>query len=284
MVTQTHSQPVRTADQLKQHYEIEKALADRLRAADRAERQRLYASLYDELFQRVPLHPRLIRKTTPEIKRQHVGAQLKLLLPLVDRSVRFLELGPGDCSLSFVLAQYVKHVSAVDVSERITRSMSRPINFELILSDGCSIPVPPGSIDLAYSYQLMEHLHPDDALEQLQNIYNALAPGGQYLCITPNRLSGPHDISKFFDATATGLHLKEYTARELSRLFYRVGFRSLQIILGGHGRFVWLPAELFSPVERAAAAIPLAQRRRWFNRAPLTAFFGDIRLIGAKPG
>jgi predicted SAM-dependent methyltransferase len=34
------------------------------------------------------------------------------------------------------------------------------------------------SVDLAYSNQLMEHLHPDDASEQLANVYRALKPGG----------------------------------------------------------------------------------------------------------
>ena len=61
-------------------------------------------------------------------------------------------------------------------------------NFELIISDGISIPVPAGSIDFAYSNQLMEHLHPDDAESQLENVFTALRPGGAYLCITPNRL------------------------------------------------------------------------------------------------
>ena len=70
----------------------------------------------------------------------------------------------------------------------------------------------------------MEHLHPDDAVDQLKNIYNALVNGGKYICITPNRLTGPHDISKYFDNVATGFHLKEYTVTELSGLFREVGF------------------------------------------------------------
>jgi predicted SAM-dependent methyltransferase len=50
----------------------------------------------------------------------------------------------------------------------------------------------------------MEHLHPDDAFEQLKQIYTALTPGGLYICTTPNRLTGPHDVSKYFDETAAG--------------------------------------------------------------------------------
>jgi hypothetical protein len=64
---------------------------------------------------------------------------------------------------------------------------------------------------VAYSYQLMEHLHPGDALEQLVNIYQALKRDSVYCCVTPNRISGPHDISVYFDTVAQGLHLKEYS-------------------------------------------------------------------------
>jgi SAM-dependent methyltransferase len=116
-------------------------------------------------------------------------------------------------------------VYALDVSAEITRTDTLPANFSLILSDGTTIDVPPDSITVAYSNQLMEHLHPDDALEQLSNIYRALAPGGIYICVTPNRLTGPHDISRHFDPVATCLHLKEYTNTELMALLRRVGFR-----------------------------------------------------------
>ena len=40
---------------------------------------------------------------------------------------------------------------------------------------------------------------PEDAVEQLRHLHAALAPGGVYLCITPSRLTGPHDISYLFD-------------------------------------------------------------------------------------
>jgi len=60
-----------------------------------------------------------------------------------------------------------------------------PANFTLIISDGCSIPAQRNSVDVAYSNQLMEHLHPDDALEQVHNVLDVLKPGGVYICITP---------------------------------------------------------------------------------------------------
>ena len=84
----------------------------------------------------------------------------------------------------------------------------------------------------------MEHLHPDDAFEQLENIYRALTPGGVYICVTPNRLSGPHDISSLYDEVATGFHLKEYSISELHSLFRRVGFSRIRVHFGIKEKYI----------------------------------------------
>ena len=62
----TMEQHERTLDQLREHYEIEKQLAQQLHNSTRQERKILYASLYDELFRRLPHHPQLTRKSSPE--------------------------------------------------------------------------------------------------------------------------------------------------------------------------------------------------------------------------
>ena len=56
----------------------------------------------------------------------------------------------------------------MDVSARLSQNVRFPDNFEFIVSDGVTIPVPENSVSIAYSYQCMEHLHPDDAVEQLE--------------------------------------------------------------------------------------------------------------------
>ena len=133
---------------------------------------------------------------------------------------RVLEIGAGDCALSLALAAHARQVYAVEVSREIAHTEDAPENFELLITDGRSIPVEPNSVDVAYSNQLMEHLHPDDALEQLNGILSALRPGGKYICFTPNRLLGPSDISQYFeDEVASGFHLREYSNRELRDLF-----------------------------------------------------------------
>jgi SAM-dependent methyltransferase len=265
---------------LRQHYEVEKELADRLRHATREQRRTLYGLVYDELYQRVPQHPQLTRKASPELSRAGLVPQLRLLRRYLRPETVLLEVGPGDCALSFALAEQVRQVYGLDVSETITQRVSLPSNFKLILSDGTSVPLPPESVDVAYSNQLMEHLHPDDALEQLQGIWRALRPGGVYICITPNGLSGPHDISAHFDAVATGFHLKEYTVAELSELFRKVGFRKVQTLLGRRG--VCLPAPV-APVVAGEAILGMLPPgpRRAIGRTIGRAFLG-IRLLGTK--
>jgi SAM-dependent methyltransferase len=178
------------------------------------------------------------------------------------------------------LAEKVAHVYAIDVSAAITRA-TRPENFTLVLSDGTSIPVPEGRITVAYSNQLMEHLHPEDALDQLANIYRALAPGGVYICVTPNRLTGPHDISRYFDPVATGFHLKEYTCTELLAMFRHVGFRTVHQCFRKGSTYVRVPGPVARCAERTIERLPLRLQKR-ASTTRLGRGLLEIRLVARK--
>ncbi len=133
----------------------------------------------------------------------------------------------------------------------------------------------------AYSNQLMEHLHPDDSLKQLQNVYRTLKPGGIYFCVTPNRLSGPHDISRTFDPVATGLHLKEYTVGEMDQIFKETGFLSTRIYVRFGEYFVFLPTCLFKFVEQLIEPLPHTMRKLLtFNR--IVKFLLGVKIVGKK--
>lgn len=271
----------RTPDQIRQHYIVERELSDRLRKASRQERRRLYSSLYDELFRRVPLHPQLTRKVSAAQAAANVQAQLAFLHRFLRDGMTFLEIGPGDCALSFELARRAKQVYAVDVSNEITKVSAYPENFQLILSDGCNVPVAPGSVDVAYSNQLMEHLHPDDAIEQLRHIYEALALGGIYVCVTPNRLTGPHDHSQYFDSEATCFHLKEYTTSELNQLFRKVGFSRVRTYVGGKGRYLGVPVSPIALCEMTLNLLNNKTKKAVARSLPCRPLLG-IRLVGIK--
>lgn len=271
----------RTVEQIKEHYTIEKELASKLLNSSKDDRQQLYTFLYDQLFKQVPHHPQLIRKADSKASAQEVAQKMQLIAKYLHNQSTFLEVGPGDCKLSFEVAKRVKKVYAVDVSQEIVKYSTCPQNFKLIISNGCSIPLPQNTVTVAYSNQLMEHLHPDDALEQLRNIYQAVAPGGVYICITPNRLCGPHDVSKYFDEEATGFHLKEYTQTELSEIFYRVGFSKLKAYIGGKGVYLRFPLFLIKIVESILESMPFKLRNKLGNFLPIRALLGVI-LVGQK--
>lgn len=278
---QAMKQPQRTLAQIKAHYEIEKKLAQRLLNSTHQERQTLYTTVYEELFKSVPDHPQLTIKSSPEESNRRITKALRHIKPFLKKETTFLEIGAGDCALSYEIAKVVKRVFAIDVSELITRSFKQPSNFKLILSDGTSIPVPENSIDVAYSNQLMEHLHPEDALEQLKNIYDAIVPGGVYICITQNRLNGPHDISRYFDRVASGFHLKEYTIIELEQLFKKTGFSKVKL---------FVPIKLIGPcfplfpgkiLEIILSPLPYTLRKSCASFWPIAKLLG-VRLVAIK--
>ena len=272
----------RSPEQIREQYEVEKALAARLRGGTVDERKQLYGKLYDEMYQRLPHHPQLTRKVSAEETESTISGQLRFLSRFIGKDTTYLEVGPGDCALTLEVARHVRKAIGVDVSAEVTASDQRRSNFELKLSDGTSIPVPAGSIDVAYSNQLMEHLHPDDARTQLVNLSRALKVGGLYVCVTPNRLTGPHDISLGFDAVATGFHLREYTNAELIDLFRECGLGPVKIYNSIRGHTFRVPTRPLLAFERWLVRQP-PQRQRALLRQPLVRkLLNNCRLVAVK--
>jgi SAM-dependent methyltransferase len=271
----------RTPEEIRRHYIAEKELALRLRLSTPEQRAQLYSQIYDELFRCVPFHPILTRKVTPSQRARAIRWQLQFLRRFLKPSHHFLEIGAGDCALSLEVSKQVRKVYAVDVSSKLTESIPRPDNFELLLSDGCSVNVPDNTVDLAYSNQLMEHLHPDDAIRQLREVLRTVKPGGVYVCVTPNRVGGPYDISRHFDNVATGLHLKEYTVTEASDLFRRVGFAEVRAYVGARGFYLTPPLAAIRAAEAVLERIPHRLRLRLCGSTLLRPFM-MVRLVGTK--
>lgn len=276
----------RSEEQLREHYWIERELADRLRKSTKDERRVLYRIVYDELLRRVPHHPRLAEKRDDDWYRQRrreIERQMRFLRRFLTLRTVFLEVGAGDCGLALRVSDIAERVYAVDVSCQMAIGASRPANFSFVFTDGTDIAVPERSVNVVFSNQLLEHLHPDDALEQLRSIYAALAPGGIYVCVTPNRLHGPCDVSGYFDDRPTGLHLHEYTAREVRALFTAQGFASVRFYCGARGWFLPCPYWVLAGVEAVLERLPSGLRKRIADTPPMRALLG-LRFCAAKPG
>ena len=266
---------MRTAEELREHYEIEKELGDRLRHANQDERAAMYSQVYDELFRRVPKHPQLSGQNTADHERK-VQALLRLVHPYLTPETVFMEMGAGDCALPRVVAPLVSKAYGLEVSEELTSKLPKSDRFEVLISKNCDVPLSDDTVDLAFSYQVIEHIHPEDVVEQLKQIYRVLKPGGCYYCITPNRLYGPSDISRDFDREATGLHLKEYSNTDLLKLFRGIGFRETWIERRIKGHHVAVPALAIRLLESAFECLP------WRLRTPLSRSYLGTRMLAVS--
>lgn len=268
----------REDESLRRHFRIECELADRLRRADKEQRKTLYREVYDELFRRVEL------SGNAEAQSAQVGLLLTLLKPFLSGATTFLEIGAGSCELSLELARRLERVWAVDAVDPGFRDP--PDGFAFVPSDVLDVEVPAGSADVAMSCHLVEHLHPDDLQDHLAEVFGKLTAGGAYVVITPNRLYGPHDISRNFSRVPLGFHLREYTHLELAAEMRRAGFAPVRVI--GHlgespGSTGW---GRVAAAERVLGILPLAIRRRLLEWAPRSAPFRpleQVKMVGFRP-
>ncbi len=275
--------PEQMYDHTHEQCAFETQVAARLRNASRSERMGLYSEVYDAYLKAFPdvLNP---ANDDPE---STVRYELAFARKFVSPDAVVAEIGPGKCEFAFALAAHCKTIYGVDVAD-LSLEAARPENFQHVLTNGVQIPLPDESVDIVISNQLMEHLHPEDAFDQLREIYRIMKSGGSYVCVTPNRLHGPHDSSARFDDlpcpvvdgsfVANGLHLKEYTNLELSQLFREVGFRRSRHFAGARGTYVEVPRGTMMLGESLARRIPLRLRKR---SRPLRVMLG-ARVVADK--
>ena len=178
---------------------MEKAIAERLKKANREERKLIYATMYDDLFSQVPDYPRLTRREDKELTVRANKPKLALVSRFLDKSTVFAEFAPSDCRFAVEVAKYVKYVYGIDISDQKGQTNNMPDNFKLIIYDGYDLgEIEDNSIDIIFSDQLIEHLYPKDTKFHFELAYRILKKGGKYIFCTPHAFSGPHDISKYF--------------------------------------------------------------------------------------
>jgi SAM-dependent methyltransferase len=251
----------RTYDQILNHYRVEKEIADRLKAADRAGRSRIYTGMYDELFARVPDHPRLTGARDPTSRAARNCKAFALVERFVGPETDFVEFAPGDCTFAYLVCGRARSVIGVDISDQSVKTNPIPANFRLQIYDGYELALPDASADVVFSDQFVEHLHPEDTDLHFQLVRRLLKPGGSYIFRTPHAFHGPFDISAYFSDVAEGFHLKEWTYAELRGRLRTAGFSSWRGGLKRKGRYHELPVRIFAGYEKMIGWIPPRIRR-----------------------
>ncbi len=213
----------------------------------------MYQAAYGELYSSLPHHPMMSRSSSPVERLAHARPSLRTLRPYLERATSFLEIGPGDCGVTIEAAKRpnIKQSYAVDVSEEQVDQFGWPENLRFVKFDGQHVPLPDGVCDLAFTNQVIEHLHPEDEAVHLSEVHRLLRPGGKYVCVVPNQLTGPHDVSQHFDRVATGFHLNETTNRHLATAMRAAGFFNVRCVLRIKDTVVEYPVGVTAALESA---------------------------------
>jgi SAM-dependent methyltransferase len=247
----------RSFEQVKNHYFVEKNIADRLKHANRDERKRIYATMYDELFTKVPDHPRLVIRDDRQLTQGANRAKFAMISSYIDHSTVFAEFAPGDCKFAVEVAKSVRMVYGIDISDQRNPDDHAPENFQLIVYDGYNLcGIKENSVDIVFSNDLIEHLHPEDTNDHFNLAHRLLKDGGKYIFRTPHAFTGPTDISQYFSDEPEGFHLKEWTYTELKQMLIAIGYSKIIPYWTGRGRKFRLPFLYFYISEIVIGLLP----------------------------
>ena len=257
---------------------LEKELGSKLLASNKEERRIAYKSLYGELFSKFP---HIAYNPQSDIVHK-LEWQIKFLKPFLNKSLVFMEIGAGNCLLSIEVCKHVKQVIAYEVADAIPHIENKPSNLILKIFDGIDFDEVNDSVDIIYSNQVFEHLHPEDALWHVQQYFKFLKKGGKVVIITPHCLTGPHDISRNYSKKPEGFHMKEYNYQELKNILLNAGFLYPKFYIGNkkYG-YYFFPNSIFVLLEKIYNKVPLNTRYRLKNNQILLNLF-RIKMVAKK--
>jgi len=209
---------------IRRQYEMEKKLAAQIRAARPEMRESEANAAYSEFYAAFP-HP----SSRPDGRMGATPHKERLLNALLPQTGRILELGCGYGHTLASLDNARRTLTGIDLSERAIDEAKRSYPRLQFIQGSCISPrIGDEVFDAVFSIDFIEHLHPDNVATHLTSMHQYLKPGGLCVIMTPHSRVGPHDISRFFDRLATGLHLREYSYRDLVLLARHAGFTALR--------------------------------------------------------
>ena len=265
----------RTFEQIKNHYEVEKAIALRVKNSTREERAALFPHIYEEIFEKVPDHPRLKAREGASESDARRLAKLRLVKNYLKTSDTYAEFGPGDCRFASAVAPFVEHVYAVDISDQRGEALKTAENFSLIIYDGCHLDLKDASIDVVFSDQLIEHLLPEEVESHFALVRRILKNDGVYIVSTPHAFFGPHDVSGYFSDVPEGLHFKEWTYSEIAGTLKRLSYSVRHGFIRRGKKYRRIPLGYFLFMETLLGHLPAKPRGRRF----LSRFFLPRNLV-----
>jgi 2-polyprenyl-3-methyl-5-hydroxy-6-metoxy-1,4-benzoquinol methylase len=252
-----------TESMVLRHWELERSLTKELLESNPANRWEVFSRCYGRLYRELDWLNELVGTSqTPAIASWH-----RVWSSLVgEPPKRILEVGSGRGETIAGLAERGHVCTAAEITrERGERYATTTERLSWTTCDGVHLErfEEPNTYDVVLSDELLEHLPPDDVLDHFKGVFAVLKNGGRYIFCTPHEASGPCDVSRVFGCEEPlGMHLKEYTYRELARLCAQAGFRETAAVLIPPAKLARVLRRIRGPVlSRAALRFDIALER-----------------------
>jgi len=132
-----------------------------------------------------------------------------------------LEIGCGMGYGANYLSKFVSNIIAIDISKKCvmhchTKHKIEKLNF--LQASGLSVPLKDGSIDVALSFQVIEHIEPKKVKDYLSEVKRVLRDGGVFIVSTPNKKLRLLSFQKPWNPE----HKKEYDYKEFKKMLGNV--------------------------------------------------------------
>jgi SAM-dependent methyltransferase len=174
---------------------------------------------------------------------------------------RVLDAGCGSGYGAAKLAQEAREILAIDVSQEAVdeaRQQYPAANLRFECADCLDIPAADGSFDLVVAFEIIEHL--SDWRRFLQQVRRILAPDGQFVVSTPNRL--------YYAEARAGLgpnpfHVHEFEYQEFRGELEAV-FPHVTMYLENHADAIVFTPAAAGPMDSAIDAVEAAPEHAHF--------------------
>lgn len=160
-----------------------------------------------------------------------------------------LEFGCGTGSTAILHAPYVKHIDAIDVSERMIEIATAKLepegvaNVDFAVADMDSFRATPDSYDVALGLNILHLL--DDRMAAMQQVYAALKPGGYFvsstMCLREKlifRLMEP--LFPLMYAIGQWPRVFRFNAKRLQSDIESIGFKTVHYWQPGNGPVLFI--------------------------------------------
>ena len=162
---------------------------------------------------------------------------IKRSIPFLKPEDTTLEIGCGTGNATIPLSQYVKKITAIDISEEMMLKAAEKAkeegreNITFRQKDLLELDIEPESYDVVAAYNVLLYMKNQEKV--LEKIYDILKPGGVFLSATDclGRNLSKESVRKFWKSK---LHLMPYVSFDtpvgLMRKIQRKGFLVIEIV------------------------------------------------------